>query len=106
MGRFRDILFARNAPAKANLDNLFAMPSAGITLEVSANLVSTGSAAVCFKPASGAAFQNTSEDFKAILAQMSSTNPPRESTDSMGYRWIIIDTDGLESLTTEIHSVN
>ncbi|MDA8397097.1 MAG: hypothetical protein M0Z29_04470 [Actinomycetota bacterium] len=106
MGKFRDILFARNAPAKANLDNLFAMPSAGITLEVSANLVSTGSAAVCFKPASGAAFQNTSQDFNSILEQMSSTKPPRESTDSLGYRWIIIDADDLESLTTEIHSVN
>ncbi len=76
-------------------------------MEVSANLVSTKSAAVCFKPASGAAFENTSVDFRAILAQMDpSKAPPRESTDSMGYTWIIVDSDDLESLTTEIHSVN
>ena len=107
MGKFRDILFARNAPAKANLDNLFALPSAAITLEVSANLVTTKSGAVCFKPASGAAFASTSTDFLAILAQMDGgPNKHREASDSLGYKWIMVDADDLESLTAEIHSVN
>lgn len=76
-------------------------------MEVAANLVTTKTAAVCFKPASGAAFENASVDFRAILSQMDQhQTPPKEMTDSMGYKWIMVDSNDLESLTAEIHSVN
>lgn len=107
MGKLRDILLGRTTPVKANLDNLFAMPSASITLEVSGNLTTTHTAAVCFKPASGAAFASTSVDFKSILAVMNPSDKPAvEKMDSLGYKWIIVEADDLESLTTSIHSVN
>ncbi len=107
MGKLRDIVFGRTTPAKANLDNLFAMPSASITLEVSANLVTTKQAAVCFKPASGAAFASTAKDFESVLPLMNpGGDPPTESTDSLGYKWVIVKADDLESLTTSIHSIN
>ena len=107
MGKLRDIVFGRTTPSKANLDNLFAMPSASITLEVSLNLVTTGSAAVCYKPASGAAFSSAAKEFEAILPLMNpNSKPPRETSDSLGYKWVIIEADDLESLTTGIHSIN
>jgi hypothetical protein len=107
LGKLRDIILGRTAPAQANLDNLFALPAAGITLEISANLISTNKASVCFKPASGSAFANTTLDFKAILEmEDDGQKPPVETIDSMGYKWVTIEADNLETLTTAIHAVN
>ncbi|MDA8196274.1 MAG: hypothetical protein M0019_03515 [Actinomycetota bacterium] len=104
MGKFRDIVFGRSQVAKANLDNLFAMPSAAISLEVAANLVTTHSASVCFRAPSGAAFQSAAIDFKSTIAQEDVAVV--ESTDSLGYSWVTVTADELETLTTAIHGIN
>ncbi|NNN16679.1 MAG: hypothetical protein HKL82_12615 [Acidimicrobiaceae bacterium] len=112
MVKFFDTILGKTKPIKANLDQLFALPSAAITLEVSANLKSTGRAAVCFKPASGSAFANTSVEFEEILktlhkddADPNATHVTQE-TDSFGYRWVVLSDDGLEELVTETHMIN
>ena len=51
MGLF-DTLLGRTKPVKANLDALFALPSAAVTLQSSAGLVSSGAAGVCWKSVS------------------------------------------------------
>lgn len=106
MGLF-DTILGRTKPAKANLDNLFAMPAASITLNVNANLQSKGVAAVCYKPSSGAAFENTVEEFTSIL---DATEAPESSytitTDTFGYTWVVVVDPELESLTTSIHVIN
>ena len=53
MGLF-DTLLGRTKPVKANLDALFALPTAALTLQSAGGLVSSGHAGVCWKPPSGA----------------------------------------------------
>src|SRR5208283_4820142 len=54
-----DVLLGRTKPAQPNLDHLFGLPGAEITLEASAGLRPTGQAGVCFKTATGQQFAQT-----------------------------------------------
>src|SRR5580704_9876148 len=73
MGLF-DTLLGRTKPAKANLDALFALPSAAITLQVSSGLVSTGKAGVCFKPPAGQNFADMQSELEKLLELGDVTN--------------------------------
>ncbi len=102
------MLTGRTKPVKANLDRLFAIPGVAVTLELSANLKSANRAGVCYKPASGSAFENTRAEFMNVLRTMVS-DPDRSiyvSKDEYGYEWVVIQDDELESLTTKIHLIN
>ncbi|MHB8191289.1 MAG: PspA-associated protein PspAB [Ferrimicrobium sp.] len=104
---FLDSLLGKTKPVRANLDQLFALSTASISLTVSANLDSTNTAGVVFKPASGAAFANTEQEFQDVLATMADEGTSVHlSTDSFGYRWVNITTTDLESLVTAAHLVN
>ncbi|HXQ60310.1 MAG TPA: hypothetical protein VN799_09425 [Acidimicrobiales bacterium] len=65
--RIFDTLLGRTKPVRANLDALFALPSAAVTLQVSAGLVSTGKAGVCFKPPSGQNFTDMQTELEKLL---------------------------------------
>ncbi len=104
---FFDSLLGKSKQVNAQLDSLFALSGAAITLEVNADLEPVLTAGVVFKPASGAAFSATEEEFKATLAQMAGDGTTLEmSTDSYGYRWVVIHADDIESLVTGAHVVN
>ena len=49
----RDTLFGRTKQVAPNLDNLFGLPTAALTLESELDLVSSGQAGLCFKSGSG-----------------------------------------------------
>ena len=66
MGLF-DTLLGRTKPVQANLDALFALPSAAITLQVTAGLVPTGKAGVCFKPPAGQNFTEMQSELEKLL---------------------------------------
>src|SRR5580658_2205884 len=66
MGLF-DTLLGRTKPVKANLDALFALPSAAVTLQVSCGLVPTGKAGVCFKPPAGQNFSDMQSELEKLL---------------------------------------
>ena len=55
MGMFDSIL-GRKQPAKPDLDNLFGLPSAAITLDASLGFHAVGSGAVAFRAPEGRAF--------------------------------------------------
>ena len=61
------MLRAAAGPSAANLDALFVVPSAAITLETAAGLTPTGVGSVCFRAAEGAAFHQTQGDVVALL---------------------------------------
>jgi len=67
MGLF-DTLLGRTKPVRANLDALFSLPSAAITLQVTAGLVPTGRAGVCFKPPAGQPFAQMQAELEQLLA--------------------------------------
>jgi hypothetical protein len=106
LGIFKNI-FGRSDPPTANLDNLFAVPSAAITLEASMGFKPTGVASVCFRAAEGGAFASTETDITALLD--ADGGPPVErTTDEYGYTWLVVRRDPSEfpELVTDVHAVN
>jgi len=106
VGIFKSI-FGRSDPPKANLDNLFAVPSAAITLEAEAGIRPTGVGSVCFRAAEGGAFSTAQSDVKALLD--ADGGPPVETaSDEYGYTWLVVRRDPTElaELVTDLHAVN
>jgi hypothetical protein len=107
---FLDTLLGRTKPVQPNLDALFSLPSAAITLEAATDLVPTGTGSVCFRAAEGGAFRSTEKDVRDLLAMGADAGaPPVEvSTDSYGFTWLLIrrPADQLDALVTDVHAVN
>ena len=106
MGLFKS-LFGRSDPPKANLDNLFSVSSAAITLEASAGFTPTGVASVCYREAEGGAFATTQQDVQQLLDADGGPKVER-STDEFGFTWLVCRNDPTElsDLVTEVHAVN
>jgi hypothetical protein len=105
---FLDAILGRSKPKQAKLDALFAVSGAAITLEAGLGLKPTGAAAVCFKPASGQEFAETSGELHYLLdlAMKESGSTVHVDDDRYGYRWVVIRDPDLEDLVTSVHLVN
>jgi hypothetical protein len=114
-----DTLLGRTKPVRANLDALFALPSAAVTLQVTAGLVPTGRAGVCFKPPAGQPFAEMQSELEQLLttpddpgtgapaAAAATTTPTvRHVGDKFGYRWIIVEAATVDDLVTRVHMVH
>jgi hypothetical protein len=103
-----DTLLGRTKPKAANLDALFAVPGAAITLEAGLGLTPAGAAAVCFKPASGYDFTATCTEIGQLLdlSGKDTGSHVSQSDDSYGYHWIVIHDGDVGDLVTTVHMVN
>ena len=72
-----DTLTGRSKPVRANLDALFSLPSAAITLQTAAGFTPTGVGSVCYRAAEGAAFAQTQQD---VVDRTSSAAPTRSGS--------------------------
>src|SRR6478672_8919406 len=100
-------LTGRSKPVRANLDALFSLPSAAITLQTAAGFTPTGVGSVCYRAAEGAAFAQTQQDVVDLLDNDDDPDVER-STDSFGFTWLVArqDPDDLSALVTDLHTVN
>jgi hypothetical protein len=64
---FLDTLLGRTKPVRPNLDALFALPSAAVTLESSAGLVLSGRAGVCWMPPAGQSAADVQREISQLL---------------------------------------
>jgi len=105
---FLDTILGRSKPAQPNLDELFSLPTAAITLEAGMNLVPTGIGSVCFRVAEGKAFADIEKDVRELLSMGSGTAAVEVSTDSYGFTWLTCHhaPDDFEALVTDLHAVN
>jgi hypothetical protein len=126
-----DILLGRTKPVAPDLDQLFALPSAAVTLQVAAGFTPSGTGAVCFATVEGAAFEQTHREVRALLeadadrwpsprrssgaglgagsAAESAGSPPVElRQDDYGYSWLVSrrTPDQLPQLVNDLHAVN
>jgi hypothetical protein len=101
-----DTILGRTKPAKPDLDDLFALPSAAVTLQAAGNFKPTGVGSVCVKPAEGGAFAGLREQMDQLLAV--DGGKYESSTDSFGFTWIVrrSSPDDLSGLVTDLHAVN
>ena len=106
MGLF-DSIMGRRKPARPDLDAIFGLPSAAITLSASLGYEATGMGAVAFRVPEGRAFGDVLAEIQALLA--ASGNPAVEvATDQYGYTWLVVRTDPPDTaaLVTHLHAVN
>ncbi|MFC8433960.1 hypothetical protein [Streptomyces sp. NPDC057253] len=105
-----DILLGRTKPVAPDLDQLFALPSAAVTLEAAVSLTPTGRGAVCFATVEGAAFEQTHREVQALLdADTERDGPPVElRRDDFGYSWLVSERapEQLPQLVNDLHAVN
>ncbi|MGI8612884.1 MAG: PspA-associated protein PspAB [Nocardioidaceae bacterium] len=102
-----DSLLGRSKPAPSNLDNLFAVPQAALTLQAGAGFTPTGVGAVCYRANEGAAFAAMQTDVQQLLDADGGPAVVR-SQDSYGFTWLECrqDPGAVEELVTELHAVN
>ncbi|GAA3109131.1 PspA-associated protein PspAB [Streptomyces echinatus] len=105
-----DILLGRTRPVAPDLDRLFALPSAAVTLEAAAGFTPTGGGAVCFASVEGAAFERIHHEVRELLdADTDRTGPPVEvRRDGYGYSWLVSrrSPGQLPQLVNDLHAVN
>jgi len=100
-----DTLLGRTKPVQSNLDALFALPSASITLQSAAGMTCSGHAGVCFKPPTGQGFTDMEAEVVKLLDLDGGSGLTR-SEDSFGYVWLVVEDPDIEALVTRIHLVN
>ena len=102
----RDALFGRTKQVAPNLDNLFALPTAALTLESELDLVSSGQAGLCFKGGSGESTITTDDDIKELLNFDETTNKVSLTKDDLGFEWLVVTDPDFEALVTRVHAAN
>ena len=120
MGLF-DTLLGRTKPVAANLDALFALPSAAVTLQTAGGLVSTGHAGLSWKPPAGQTAEDLEHEIGQLLAVNDAGSPATttsgssgdpalgaftHTTDAFGFHWLLLDDPDVADLVTRVHMAN
>ncbi|GII90175.1 PspA-associated protein PspAB [Sinosporangium siamense] len=98
-----DTLLGRTKPAAPNLDALFRLPSAAVTLQAATGLTPTGRGSVSFRAAEGGVFTDLTAEAQALIGERA-----ERSADSYGYTWVTVThlPDDVSGLVTDLHAVN
>jgi hypothetical protein len=109
---FLDVLFGRTKPVQPKLDDLFALPSAAVTLQAASGFTPTGSGSVCFRAVEGKTFSDIQDDVRELLnmdaGKPGGGLPVEVSRDSFGFTWVVSShmSDEMDALVTDLHAVN
>jgi hypothetical protein len=106
---FLDVLLGRTKQVAPDLNQLFQLPSAAITLETGMSFTPTGIGSVCFRSSEGRAFSDVEAQIRQLLDSDGAKSAPVEvTTDSYGFTWMVIrqPPDQVEALVTDVHAVN
>ena len=103
-----DVLFGRKKLRGPNLDKLFALTTAQLTLETELNLKPAGVAAVVFKPLSAGEFARAEQEIDELLAvtAQSTGSRVRRRSDTYGFQWLVVRDPDFEDLVTSVHLVS
>lgn len=104
-----DAIRGRSAPRTNNLDALFHVPSAAVTLETALGMTPTGAGGVCYRAAAGAAFAQVQADVAALVDD--TPDVPDDvvvSTDGFGFTWLVVRREPreMDRVCTDLHVVN
>jgi hypothetical protein len=105
MGIF-DAILGRSTPPPADLDVLFSVPQAALSLEV-AGFTPTGLGAVCFRDSEGQADDAVVGDAQQLIS--TDTAAAVELTDDAhGFRWLTVTraAGDVSGLVTDLHAAN
>ncbi|MEU8826179.1 hypothetical protein [Streptomyces sp. NPDC048636] len=113
---FWDAVLGRSKPVRPDLDRLFGLPGAAVTLEAGAGFTPTGLGSVCFASVEGGAFAQLRHDVEELLNSDMATDadagrggaPVEFSRDAYGYTWLLVrqPADDAPALVNDLHAVN
>ncbi|MBP0459540.1 PspA-associated protein PspAB [Streptomyces montanisoli] len=111
-----DTILGRSKPVRPDLDQLFAVPSAALTLKAGAGYTPTGLGSVCFAAVEGGGFARIKQDVEDLLNAYADSgtdagrgrHPVEFSQDSYGYTWLLArrPPDDTAALVNDLHAVN
>jgi hypothetical protein len=103
-----DILFGRRKLKDPSPEQLFALSTAQVTLEIDLGLKPAGRAGVCFKPLSGGDFARVQSELEELLRATSADSGSKISSakDAHGFEWIVVEDPDFEDLVTTVHVVS
>lgn len=103
-----DVFSGRKKLKGANLEKLFALSTAQITLESEIGLKPAGVAAVVFKPLSAGEFMQAERDLDELLgvAARDSGSKVSRRSDALGFGWLVVHDRDFEDLVTTTHLVS
>ncbi|MFE5858580.1 hypothetical protein ACFQ61_35855 [Streptomyces sp. NPDC056500] len=107
---FLDAILGRSKPVRPDLDRLFALPSAALTVQAETGFLPTGSGSVCFASVEGGAFLRLQDDIRGLL-DVGTRNggvPVEFVQDGYGYSWVLVrhPADDTVSLVNDLHAIN
>ena len=98
-----DALLGRRRQVRNDLDDLFALPTAAITLQTAMAFEPTGVGAVCFRAAEGSAFAAAEAEIVAVLDNDDDPDIEKQ-VDQYGFTWLIARQDDMSALVTDLHA--
>ncbi|MEU5210973.1 hypothetical protein [Streptomyces sp. NPDC020742] len=100
---FLDVILGRSKPVRPDLDQLFALPSAAVTLQAAAGFSPTGLGSVCFASVEGGAFARIQEEARSLL-----DGSVEFTQDGYGYTWLLVrhSAEDVAGLVNDLHAVN
>jgi hypothetical protein len=103
-----EVMRGRTQPRRNNLDALFHVPSAAITLQTALGFEPTGTGSVCYRSAAGAAFAQTQADVLALIRDDAEAPDVEVTQDDFGFTWLVVagDKEDVPGLCTDLHAVN
>ncbi|MFJ5655576.1 hypothetical protein ACIQD5_19825 [Streptomyces microflavus] len=105
-----DAILGRSKPVRPDVDQLFAVPSASLTLQAATGFTPTGLGSVCFAGVEGGGFARLQEDVRELLDADTERGgiPVEFSRDAYGYTWLLAShpADDTAGLVNDLHAVN
>ena len=105
---FWDVISGRSRPKAPQLDSLFLVPSAAITLETTLGLTPTGLGSVCYRAATGHAFSEVQREVVELLNADPGAPDVETSEDEYGFTWLVVHgrPEDPADVCTDLHAVN
>ncbi|MER5204196.1 hypothetical protein [Streptomyces sp. NPDC002825] len=123
---FLDSILGRSRPVGPDLDRLFALPAAALTLQAGTGFVPAGAGSVCFAAVEGGAFARLKADVRDLLdvevvagpelgaggdgdrSAGPGAYPVTYTSDAYGYTWLTVrrPAEDLITLVNDLHAVN
>lgn len=103
---FLDAIFGRSTPPQADLEVLFSVPQAALSLQAQGFGV-LGQGAVCFRDSEGSADDDVIAEVEQIIGLDEGVTVER-GRDDFGFTWLSVarPTEDIVSLTTDLHALN
>jgi hypothetical protein len=99
--KWLDALLGRSRPARSNLEPLFAMSGAYVTLSVQLGLAPAGRGGVCLRPVQSTRFAQARDELRAIVGGAGTQVEFAE--DRHGFLWVLIASASFEELVAAMH---